>query len=574
MFKFLFLLILSKPYFLLLFEDNSQKIDLTEIPSKAYTNSMKWIGFSLSSPHIITKISWSIKDQFSQNEIFGIFEGSNEPTFIDSIPIYMFTEQINITFIQIESKSSFKYIRYVSPLKKDIHITNIEVYGYKPKENEKNEDKLYQITNIPLIVANTEGKINYNKKTEKSPCNIIIISNGKITTKQTGTINIRGNSSKNLDKKPFGIKLDKEENILDMKSKAKNWVLLANHMDKTLIRNLVAFKISYLLGQKYSPECKPINLIVDGSFEGNYIICDKIEKLERRVELDNIDETCNEYPEITGGYLMEIDGRANEEPYHFTSKKGVKVTIHYPDTNKKQIKYIKNWFDDIEQNIYNNQNIDKIDLETFSQYFILEEFCADIDSVYSSFYFTKQRNDVKMYFGPAWDFDLSLDNDVRLYPTNNKEKWIFTYGGSSGTFRKFISKLMSCEDTLKAVQQKWRDIIMNSFTKEKVLNFIEEQIKYLDESIKLNFKRWNVLNKILGLEAVARGSYEEEINHLKEFIEERFIVFGNMILNANTSSFEIEEIWPDWYLSVVICLTVIIAISIGVICIIKMIKTK
>ena len=179
-----------------------------------------------------------------------------------------------------------------------------------------------------------------------------------------------------------------------------------------------------------------------------------------------------------------------------------------------------------------------------------------------------------MYFGPAWDFDLSLDNDVRLYPTNSKKKWIFTYGGSSGTFRKFISKLMSCEDTLKAVQQKWRDIIMNSFTKEKVLNFIEEQIKYLDESIKLNFKRWNVLNKILGLEAVARGSYEEEINHLKEFIEERFIIFGNMILNANTSSFEIEEIWPDWYLSVVICLTVIIAISIGVICIIKMIKTK
>ena len=39
-----------------------------------------------------------------------------------------------------------------------------------------------------------------------------------------------------------------------------------------------------------------------------------------------------------------------------------------------QTKYIKNWFDDIEQNIYNNQNIDKIDLETFSQYFILEEF--------------------------------------------------------------------------------------------------------------------------------------------------------------------------------------------------------
>ena len=574
MLKFLFLLILSKPYFLILLEDNSLKIDLIEIPSKTYTNSMKWIGFSLSSPHIITKISWSIKDQFSQNEIFGIFEGSNDPTFIDSIPIYMFTEQSNITFIQIESKSSFKYIRYVSPMKKDIHITNIEVYGYKPKKSEQNEDKLYQITNIPLIVVNTEGKINYNKKTEKTPCTIIIINNGKISTKQTGTINIRGNSSKSLDKKPFRINFDKEENILDMKSKAKNWVLLANHMDKSLIRNLIAFKISSLLGQKYSPECKPINLIVDGSFEGNYIICDKIEKLEGRVELDSMNQACNEYPEITGGYLMEIDSRANDKPYHFTSKKGVKVTINYPDTNKIQTKYIKNWFDDIEENIYNNQNIDKIDLESFSQYFILEEFCADIDSVFSSFYFTKQRNDDKMYFGPAWDFDLSLDNDVRLYPTNSKKKWIFTYGGSSGTFRKFISKLMSCEDTLKAVQQKWRDIIMNSFTKEKVLNFIEEQIQYLDESIKLNFKRWKILNKILRWEAKARGSYEKEIKHLKEFIEERFMVFGNMILSANTTSFEIKEFWPDWYLSVGITLIVIITICIGVIGLIKIIRIK
>jgi hypothetical protein len=274
------------------------------------------------------------------------------------------------------------------------------------------------------------------------------------------------------------------------------------------------------------------------------------------VELDNIDETCNEYPEITGGYLMEIDGRVNEEPYHFTSKKGVKVTIHYPDTNKKQIKYIKNWFDDIEQNIYENQNVDKVDLETFSQFFILNEFCADIDSVWSSYYITKQRNDDKIHFGPAWDFDLSLDNDNRLYPTNSLDTWIFNYGLSSGTFRQFISKLMSCEKTLNAVQQKWRDITGSTFTKENVFNFIEEQTKYIDESQKLNFKRWEVLNKILKYEAVARGSYEEEVKHLKEYIEERFMIFGNMILSANTSSFEVknkggnwdgwDHNWPNW----------------------------
>lgn len=62
-------------------------------------------------------------------------------------------------------------------------------------------------------------------------------------------------------------------------------------MDKSLIRNLVAFKISSLLCQKYSPACKSCNLIIDGTFEGNYIICDKIEKGECRVELESINET-------------------------------------------------------------------------------------------------------------------------------------------------------------------------------------------------------------------------------------------------------------------------------------------
>ena len=555
--KFLFLLliigILSKQNFLSFLKESSQKIDLIEIPSSSYTNSLRWVGFFLSSPYVITRISWTFKSNTFQNEMFGIFEGANEPNFIDAIPLYMFKDQSNINSIEIQSQSSFKYIRYVSPLKKDISIENIEVYGYESKGDEQNEGNFYQATNIPLIVVNTEGTIDFRKKTEQTQCTITIINNGKISTKQTGKIRIRGNSSKDLEKHAFQINLDKKEKILDMPAKAKKWVLLANHMDKSLIRNLVAFKISSLLGQKYSPACKSIDLIVDGDFEGNYIICDKIEKGKGRVELDSMDETYNEYPNITGGYLMEIDGFADQEPYHFTSKKGVKVTIKYPDTTNQQNSYLKNWFDSIEENIYNNQNVDNVDLETFSQFFILNEFCADIDSVWSSYYITKQRNDDKMHFGPAWDFDLSLDNDNRLYPTNSKEKWIFNFGLSSGTFRQFISKLVSCPKSLNYVQQKWLDVTTNSFTKENVFNFIEEQIKYIDESQKLNFKRWDVLNKILQYEAVARGSYEEEIKHLKEFIEERFMIFGNMLLSANTSSFEVQEEgrWPgfnpgDW----------------------------
>ena len=107
---------------------------------------------------------------------------------------------------------------------------------------------------------------------------------------------------------------------------------------------------------------------------------------------------------------------------------------------------------------------------------------------------------------------------------------------------------MSCEKTLTAVQNKWKEVTASDFTKDVIFRFIEDQINYIDESQKLNFKRWDVLNKILQYEAVARGSYEAEIEHLKEYIEERFMVFGNMLLNANTMSFEVQEesFFPVW----------------------------
>ena len=111
---------------------------------------------------------------------------------------------------------------------------------------------------------------------------------------------------------------------------------------------------------------------------------------------------------------------------------------------------------------------------------------------------------------------------------------------------------MSCEKTLNAVQKKWKDSTSSSFTKENVFKFIDDQTQYIYESQKLNFEKWDVLNKILKYEAVARGSYEEEIKHLKEFIEERFIIFGDKLLNANTSSFEVQQggwnpgDWGDW----------------------------
>ena len=167
--KFLLLILIvgifSKPNFLSFAEENSKELELTEMKTTAYTNNMKWVGFSLPSPSVITKIAWSKKNTTTTpNEMFGMFQGANEEDFIDAVPLAMLTEASNPESIEIDVKTPFKYIRYMSPLKKEVTFTDFEVYGYKAKDSEEVEENLYQPTNIPLIVINTGGKMNFQKK--------------------------------------------------------------------------------------------------------------------------------------------------------------------------------------------------------------------------------------------------------------------------------------------------------------------------------------------------------------------------------------------------------------------------
>ena len=119
--------VLSKQNFLS-FSEEPQKLELKEMTQQtAYTNNIKWKGYELSSPHIITKISWSSEDI----KQFGIFEGSNESNFMDAVPLYMFKEVPNTNYVDIKSTASFKYIRYVSPLKSNAIKSEVKYETFK-----------------------------------------------------------------------------------------------------------------------------------------------------------------------------------------------------------------------------------------------------------------------------------------------------------------------------------------------------------------------------------------------------------------------------------------------------------
>ena len=302
----------------------------------------KWEGFEFSTSYIITKIIWYQKDDPSKY-IFGIFQGANEPNFIDGIPIHIIKEEYKSNEpidIEISFNYPFKYIRYISSNNLTL-ISGFKIYGYESdfSENDKSLNYL-QVTNIPLIIINTEEPLIYdplevnNAERKKVNCNTIIVNNGKINVNKKGKIRYRGNSSLMFKKRPYQINFESKTKVLNMNAKARKWSLLSNFMDKSLLRNMISFKISEMIGLKYSVQCENVDMIFNGVYDGTYMICDRVEKGKNRVELDTLNETICEEPEITGGYLICIEYTFFNSTGNLNilqTKKGIPFTIKYPE---------------------------------------------------------------------------------------------------------------------------------------------------------------------------------------------------------------------------------------------------
>ena len=517
-----------------------EEIRLEEKPLSSETESFQ--GLELSSPTKITKIGFTLLTSEPKDYLLGVIQGSNDKTFFDSIPLYMITEELEpnrLHLVQIHSNQKFQYIRFVNSEEESSTVIELEAYG-DLESFEEESDNYYQPTNLPLLVINTEnGEMPEGRdKTSKVRMNAVIIKEGNIHMKQTGTIKLRGNSSLNSEKKPYLLNFDVKTTFLDMPCKDKKWTLIPNMYDKSLLRNFLGYKISFIFGLKFSPSCRYVDLILNSNYRGNYMICDKVEVKKDRINITEMDETCVEEPEISGGYLLSGAGAQFDGGETFKTAKGITLAYEYPELDEildVQKKYIKNKLDEIEEQCYND-NVENIDLESFVRYFLVEDFTANRDAIFNSFYFYKDRGSDKIYFGPVWDFDLAFDNAMDMYPTNEKKNFAYKFCSSDGTTKTFVSKVLSNDVVLKKVKDTWNEMTNTVFTKEIMLDFLDEQIKYLNESQRLNFIKWDVLKTRLFMEARCRGSFQAEADYLKKYIDERFDVFGEIVRNATKES--------------------------------------
>ena len=350
----------------------------------SYERNYTWTGLDLGSPHIITKVGWMPRnDGLGPKRVqLGVFEGSNREDFMDALPLYIITEQGTIGVMSqadVTCSRGFRYVRYIGPADARCNIAELEFYGHA---GEGDDSYLAQLTNLPTVSIHTlNGEIPYDKENDISSQITIISDNGTNLLSEPGGVRERGNVSRTFPKKPYRIKFESKQRVLDAPAKAKKWTLLNNYGDKTLMRNLLAFNLSQRMEMPYTPYGRAVDVLLNGEYKGCYQLCDQVEVNKNRVNITEMEPTDISGPALTGGYLIEVDAYAYDETSWFNSNKGNPVTIKSPDDDEivpEQSAYIKNYFNKMEANW-----IQYLDLNTFLRHFLVGELSGNTDTYWS-----------------------------------------------------------------------------------------------------------------------------------------------------------------------------------------------
>ena len=398
-------------------------------------------------------------------------------------------------------------------------------YGMSHKAT---DDVYAPITNLPTIFIDTENGAAITSKDDY--VNAVITVRGAANeedniTEVPAEIKGRGNSTWTMAKKPYRLKFEDKINFLGNEAKEKNWVLLANYADKTLLRNALAFETARaLFNFEFTPSVTFVDVVLNGKNIGSYLLTDQVEVKKSRVSVMEQPTTVVQgNPEITGGYLIEVDGFAEKEISWFKTAKDMKVTIKYPkddEINASQKNYIQNYTQRMENALFSERFDDPekgwrhyIDEDSWVNWYIACELFGNSDSWWST-YMYKERGE-KFKYGPIWDFDIAFNNDYRI--GNATEKFMRSAGCEPKTW---IKRWWEDETLQKQVKKRWVEMGAENI-KEFMLSYIDSMEVVLDESQKNNYEIWPTLDTRVHYEYSVRGSYEAEVQALREYVDAR-----------------------------------------------------
>ncbi len=412
-------------------------------------------------------------------------------------------------------------------------VLSIHTYSQTTQQNAYAD--AFTSSNLPILVIQT----NNNQAIVDDPktsAHLGIIYNGLSQHNQLtdaynhfdGSIGIelRGNSSQNLPKKPYNFETRSSQganlNVPLLGMPAENdWCLIASYLDHTFARNLLATHMSRQAG-RWASRGRLVEVVINNQYQGIYILMEKIKRDSCRLDIANLTPDEIAYPDYTGGYIYEITG--------FESNMGQSRLLKYPDNpTSVQMEYIRKYDDDFRNAMRSTNWKDEntgyawwIDTESFIDEMMVQEALRNSDAYGWSAYFHKDKKG-KLKAGPVWDFDQSSGNSS--YPDNGVVNgWLFSHTATNNT-PFFWRQLYSDPSFSYKLRRRWESLREGPYKTETLLAYVDSIANLLSEAQEREFARWPVLGMNIWRETYGyqdRNTYKKEVDYLKTFLNQRW----------------------------------------------------
>jgi CotH kinase protein len=433
-------------------------------------------------------------------------------------------------------------------------------------------------SNLPIISINTNGAIIPDEPKINAIMKVFWKGNG-ISNATTDVpvydgrigVELRGSTSKDLsDKKPYSIEIrDAQGNDIDTSllgmPKESDWALVAPYSDKTLIRDALMYQWGRSF-MAWAPRTRFCEVIVNGSYQGVYVLTEKIKRNKNRVDISKIDNLSNSGDELTGGYILKIDKTTGAStagyPLGFVSKyvsgptSKLPYLYHFPkpdvitNAQKTYIQSVVNEFEDV-MNSNNfkdpvNGYAKYLDVNSAIDFILLNEISRNVDGYRLSSFLYKDRNSVssKLKLGPIWDFNIALGN-ADYCDGFKTTGWAYDFNKvcpSDGLALPFWwEKLVTDIEIKKKMRTRWQLLRTKELSNERLFFPIDSMAYVIREGQVRNFQTWKILGKYVWPNAKVLNTHLDEINYLRQWLTDRVKWIDNTLLSFPAATEEIVE---------------------------------
>ena len=417
---------------------------------------------------------------FSQSELI--------PTFT--------TNAVKVLVDEVEQKSGMTKNDFSSPVVYQFIMRNGETFQYTVKAE-------FLLSAIPeLTITTTDPSIAEIPSKDYYLEGTLAVNGRGGYEDYTGKTEVkgRGNSTWGYPKKPYRLKLNKKAEICGL-GKAKNYVLLANHLDPTLMLNSVAFKIGRLLELPFTNHAIPVDVVLNGIYKGSYLLTEQIEVKENRVDLDE-----------NNSVMWELDYYWDDEPKFKSTAFNLPVMVKDPDLTTEQFEYWKKDFNAFttqfaKEPLEGNSYVDMIDIESVAKFLITFNLVHNMEINHPKSVFLHKEGNGKYVMGPIWDFD-----------------WAYDYEGTSNHFGRYNTPLFSSsmngvgtaffqrflqDSRVKAIYKRtWQDFKNNKL--DALLQYVDDYAVMLKPSVERNSELWENTR-----------SFDTKVKELKTWLRNR-----------------------------------------------------